>query len=67
MLLPPIEEQDQLIEHVNTKIGEIDQVIERERALIAKLKELRTALISEVVTCKIDVRDEVPQRAEVAA
>ncbi|MES3630283.1 MAG: restriction endonuclease subunit S [Longimonas sp.] len=64
---PPVDEQRQIIEHLAGDLSKIDMVVERERELIQKLQELRTSLISEIVTGKIDVRDELPERAEVAA
>jgi type I restriction enzyme S subunit len=65
--LPPLEEQRRILSRVRSEKSEIDTLIQREELLIEKLQELRTSLISEVVTGKIDIRDEVPQRAEVAA
>ena len=65
--LPPIGEQREIARHLKEELGEIDRLTKRQRALVGKLQELRTSLISEVVTGKIDVRDDVPQPAEVAA
>lgn len=58
--LPPIEEQQQIIEHVRS----IQQQSERLENAIAEsirlAREYRTAMISAAVTGKIDVRGEVP-------
>ena len=56
--VPPLEEQDRIIRRLDTVWNEIDEVIQHEQDLVARLKELRTSLISEVVTGKIDVREE---------
>ena len=65
--VPPLKEQDKIISQIAERTAELDEVIEREGSLISALQELRTSLISEVVTGKIDVRDEVPEQEKVAA
>tara|TARA_Y100000310_G_C20692887_1_gene823514 strand:+ start:2604 stop:3845 length:1242 start_codon:yes stop_codon:yes gene_type:complete len=57
--IPPIEEQHQLISKLDKTIEKIDKTIESFQTQINQLKEYRTALISEVVTGKIDVREQV--------
>jgi len=57
--LPPFSEQEQIIEYLDEQIQKIDTVIDKENKRIEFLKEYRKSLISEVVTGKIDVRDEV--------
>jgi len=52
-------EQNQIVEYLNEQTHKIDSTIEKESQRIELLKEYRRALISEVVTGKIDVRDEV--------
>jgi type I restriction enzyme S subunit len=60
--LPPINEQKQIVDYLNKITREIDTFIEKQERQIKHLKEYRTALISEVVTGKIDVLDsEIPQ------
>ena len=54
--LPPIEEQQQIAKFLDYKTGQIDQLITKKKALIEKLNEYRTALITAAVTGKIDVR-----------
>jgi type I restriction enzyme, S subunit len=57
IILPPLEEQENIIAYVSNKAGTIDKTIENTYLLIEKLQEYRTALISEAVTGKIDVRE----------
>ena len=47
---------------MNPMTFQIDKTIESTQTQINQIKEYRTALISEVVTGKIDVRDEVWMR-----
>lgn len=57
--VPPIEEQERIIEYVDMTKSNIERSIGNTLKEIQLLKEYKTALISEVVTGKIDVRDEV--------
>jgi len=59
VLLPSFLEQKEIFEYLENKSNQIDTQIFREQKLIKLLKEYRTALISEVVTGKIDVREYV--------
>ena len=54
---PPINEQEIILEFLKIKINEIDTLISKSKQEIELLKEYKTALISEVVTGKVDVRD----------
>ena len=56
-LLPPISEQNEIVEYLDEQTQKIDSTIEKETQRIKLLKEYRQSLISEVVTGKIDVRD----------
>lgn len=56
--LPPENEQKAIADYLDVKTAQIDGQIALERRLIELLKEYRTALISEAVTGKIDVRGE---------
>jgi type I restriction enzyme, S subunit len=57
---PPIEEQKNIFIYVDQHTKRIDGLVgDAERAILL-LQEYRTALISEAVTGKIDVRDYVP-------
>ena len=57
--IPSINEQHQIVEYLDEQTQKIDSTIEKEIKRIELLKEYRTALISEAVTGKIDVREEV--------
>ena len=56
---PTISEQAQIANFLDHKTGQIDGLISTEQRKIELLKEYRQSLISEVVTGKIDVRNEV--------
>ena len=53
---PPINEQKQIVEYLDIKTKEIDTLIKEESKSIILLKEYRTALVSEAVTGKVDLR-----------
>jgi type I restriction enzyme S subunit len=54
--LPPQNEQQQIVEFLDTRTKEIDDLISLEQRKIDVLKDYRKSLISEVITGKIDVR-----------
>ena len=56
---PSIDEQNIITDYIENKNREIDQLISKTHEEIKLLNEYKTALISEVVTGKVDVRDEV--------
>jgi len=56
-IMPPIKEQIDIVEKINSKYQIIDKSISDIQASIQKLKDYRESLISEAVTGKIDVRD----------
>jgi type I restriction enzyme S subunit len=57
--VPPIFEQLKIIDFINTKTNEINDLITKTQQEIELLKEYKNALISEVVTGKVDVRNEI--------
>lgn len=57
--LPFLLEQQQIIEYLDKKTKEIDDLMSLEQKKIEVLKEYRQSLISEVITGKIDVRTNV--------
>lgn len=59
VLLPPLDEQRTIVNHLDEKTAQIDALIERVEDGIERLREYRTALISTAVTGEIDVRDAV--------
>ena len=63
--LPPLDEQDRIIEHIR-QIGErTDELLGSCGAMTEGLQERRTALISAAVTGKIDVRGWKAPEAEI--
>ena len=56
--LPPLSEQQMIADFLARETAKIDSLIEKEKQIIEKMKEYRTALISAAVTGKIDVRGE---------
>ena len=59
--LPPPSEQKQISDYLDQETSKIDQMVDTETKRIDLLKEYRQSLISNVVTGKIDIRDEVVQ------
>jgi type I restriction enzyme S subunit len=57
--VPPIDEQAKIVDFIYKKESINRKAVEYVENQIKLLKEYRTTLISEVVTGKIDVRDEV--------
>ncbi len=56
--VPPIEEQNAIVEYIESKTHKIDTMIEALKAEIDRLSEYKQRLISDVVTGQTDVRDE---------
>jgi type I restriction enzyme S subunit len=59
-VLPPHTEQTTIVAHIETECSRLDTIIDTFKKQIELFNEYRATLISEVVTGKIDVRDEVP-------
>ncbi len=55
--VPPVSEQKDIVDSLNKKTAKIDEAIRRIDEQINDLRAYRTALISEVVSGKIDVRN----------
>jgi len=65
LTLPPIPEQDKIVSHLDRITQKINKNIESVETAIDRLQEYRSALITNAVTGKIDVRDfAIPQIAE---
>lgn len=63
--LPPVDEQDLILECISKITASVDAQAARVTAVISSLTEYRSSLITHAVTGKIDVRGfEVPQQAE---
>jgi len=56
---PPLKEQKKIAQYLDQKTKQIDTLISKSTQAIELLKERRSALISAVVTGKVDVRGEV--------
>lgn len=54
--IPPLDEQNSILEEIDRRVSRIDEQICCENESISVLFELRTRLISDVVTGQIDVR-----------
>lgn len=54
--LPPLDEQDRILDALQTATAEQDVAIERVRREIALIREYRDRLIADVVTGQVDVR-----------
>jgi len=62
---PPKDEQQLIVDYIDSKSLEIDRAISRAEREIELMTEYRTRLISDVVTGKVDVRDiDVPEISE---
>ncbi len=57
--VPPIKEQQQIVEYLNSKTATIDKAIEQKNAIIEKLEEYKKSIIYNAVTGKIDCRKDV--------
>jgi len=55
IIVPPIKEQEQIVEYLDKQTKEIDDLVSMEQNKIELLKEYRQSLISEVITGKIKV------------
>ena len=59
VLLPSLSEQQEIVEYIDQETARIDEILSRTKREIELLQEYRTALISEVVTGKVRVPQEV--------
>ncbi|MCY3553383.1 MAG: restriction endonuclease subunit S [Candidatus Poribacteria bacterium] len=59
VLLPPVDEQKEIAMFLDEQTSKIDAMTKKENKQIQLLQEYRQSLISEAVTGKIDVRNEV--------
>ncbi|MGO4988481.1 restriction endonuclease subunit S [Gallicola sp. Sow4_E12] len=55
--VPPINEQEIIVEYIYRETSKIDRTVELYKKEISLIKEYKTALIANAVTGKIDVRD----------
>lgn len=52
--LPEIVEQENIVNYLDSKCSKIDEIIEKQQAIIEKLKEYKISIITEVVTKGLD-------------
>lgn len=57
--LPELNEQNEIVQFLDSKMENVETIISKYQKEIELLKEYKTALISEVVTGKVDVREEI--------
>ena len=55
IIIPPLEEQEQIVAYLDEKTSTIDKSISIEERRIGLLKEYRQSIISQVITGKIKV------------
>jgi type I restriction enzyme S subunit len=68
VLIPSINEQKNIAQYLNSRIKEVFEQADKVNAAITRLAEYRSALITNAVTGKIDVRDfQIPSASAVNA
>jgi type I restriction enzyme S subunit len=67
LLVPPVEEQQRLLDYIDRECKPLDAAAVRARTEIELLREYRTRLISDVVTGKADVREAAARLPEDAS
>lgn len=65
-VIPPHEEQRDIAETLSAQLGKFDQLMKEASKAVSTLSERRSALISALVTGKIDVRNWQPPADESA-
>ena len=55
IILPPMNEQSQIISYLDEKIAHIDRLIQNKQAMVEKLEAYKKSLIYEYVTGKKEV------------
>ena len=65
VVLPPIDEQQQVLAHLDRTTKKPSEAIDRAHREISLLREYRTRLIADVVTGKLDVREAAAELPEV--
>ena len=53
--LPPKDEQEKIVEYIETKTAKIDKLVNLEQEYIKSLKEYKASLIDSVVTGKVRI------------
>lgn len=65
LVLPPLEEQRKIARRIGERTSAIDAAMDAVNAEIALLREYRTRLITDVVTGKIDVREQAAKLPDI--
>lgn len=65
MVLPPLAEQDAIVQYIDQATADIDDATDRAKREIELINEYRIRLITDVVTGKIDVRDAAAAMPEI--
>ena len=55
VVVPPLEEQKEIVDHLDAKCAEIDKLIAKKEQLVKELESYKKSLIYEVVTGKREV------------
>lgn len=55
--LPPIDEQQEIVDYIRSEKGRIDRLIATKHEQLKALKEFKSSVVSDAVTGKIDVRN----------
>ena len=58
-IVPPVDEQIAIVEHIKKTLPKYDEAIDKLNAEVAVLEEYKAKLIADVVTGKVDIRNEV--------
>lgn len=57
LYIPPTDEQNEIVDYIQSETNKINNLIDKQKLLIEKLQEYRSSIISHAVTGKIDVRE----------
>ena len=57
LYIPPADEQNEIVNYIQSETNKINNLIDKQKLLIEKLQEYRSSIISHAVTGKIDVRE----------
>lgn len=63
--LPPLDVQNDIVAHLNYKVQKIDEMLKEASQSVENLKSYKSALITEAVTGKIDLREWKPKEEKV--
>ncbi|WP_137725911.1 restriction endonuclease subunit S [Prescottella subtropica] len=65
LALPPVQEQQEIVDFLDDRCANVDALIVKSTEVIGTLREYRSALITDAVTGKIDVRGAVVEEANI--